>query len=263
MRSHKWYCPDCVVMYQSKQSIKQYTCKCGKAMKPMPPNKQTCFFIAVTPDDKPQIVRKNKNNGDYIQSIKHNYSNYLKCVNKKEYDIVKITGEYYHVITSKHKLWCIQGFNIQTNKKTNVYPLSYALWALCKNKNDFDFKQRPNPRQNPNKYRLRATKKKYKAKYQKLQQIVHSKDGYSWYLTTKHWQKFRKRALEYYGYRCGLCGTDQGLQVHHLHYKTLFRESFKDVKVLCGCCHAEQHGYEGLSELDKENLKHLKNIMTE
>lgn len=72
------------------------------------------------------------------------------------------------------------------------------------------------------------------------------KSWYGRYLISRHWLSFRKRALAYYGNKCGRCKASKKrgiiLQVHHLHYLTVGHESLNDVRVLCRGCHKEEHG---------------------
>ena len=74
------------------------------------------------------------------------------------------------------------------------------------------------------------------------------KERYQRYLNSSHWRKTRLRALEHAGWRCegeiteGMrCTATEYLQVHHLHYQTLGRESLKDLECLCAACHTFEH----------------------
>lgn len=79
------------------------------------------------------------------------------------------------------------------------------------------------------------------------------------YLRSRHWKQFRQEALKAANWECEFPGCDvvdpgkpnverikyyfpkmvQPLDVHHLHYRTLGRESLKDVSVLCRRHHEE------------------------
>lgn len=62
--------------------------------------------------------------------------------------------------------------------------------------------------------------------------------GYSAYISSYHWRKKRKYALEKLGAQCQRCSaTDKPLQLHHKHYETLYYEKLEDVAVLCEGCH--------------------------
>ena len=65
---------------------------------------------------------------------------------------------------------------------------------------------------------------------------------YYTYLNSKEWQDFRDKVFRLKGRVCSKCGTAEGvINVHHLHYQTLGRESMKDVRVLCQKCHKNTH----------------------
>jgi len=66
---------------------------------------------------------------------------------------------------------------------------------------------------------------------------------YEEYLQTEHWLHFKSEALKNAQHRCKLCNTnDDTLHVHHNNYDNRGRETFNDVIVLCGDCHAKFHG---------------------
>lgn len=53
--------------------------------------------------------------------------------------------------------------------------------------------------------------------------------------TGKSGKRFTKRrkALSVHGSKCGFCGSTERLEVHHLHYRTLFRESPRNDLRVC------------------------------
>jgi len=65
---------------------------------------------------------------------------------------------------------------------------------------------------------------------------------YQTYLQTEHWLHFRLEALKGAGHKCRMCNADSALSVHHNNYSNRGRETFNDVIVLCGECHAKFHG---------------------
>ena len=77
---------------------------------------------------------------------------------------------------------------------------------------------------------------------------------YQEYLRTSHWRRRRKTKINNAGGVCQQCGTNKNLQVHHLHYKSLWAEKDKDLEVLCGECHALRH------EIDEQARRHLNAI---
>jgi hypothetical protein len=54
---------------------------------------------------------------------------------------------------------------------------------------------------------------------------------------TKRYKRLRERRLKLAGHRCETCKRGGPLQLHHLHYDTLGRESVDDVRMLCDDCH--------------------------
>ena len=65
-------------------------------------------------------------------------------------------------------------------------------------------------------------------------------DYYSDYLTSDHWKKTRKDALQRAGHKCQKCGTGGTLDVHHLVYRR-YREKPEDLIAVCPKCHDELH----------------------
>lgn len=99
--------------------------------------------------------------------------------------------------------------------------------------------------------KARLSKNKLKGYREKLKKITKTYTGfwidkkaynkYKRYIKSKWWQTKREQALEYYGNRCGNCGSRYSLQVHHKHYKTLYKEQMCDLMILCDPCHKEHH----------------------
>lgn len=67
------------------------------------------------------------------------------------------------------------------------------------------------------------------------------RDSYHKYLNSAGWKQFRQEALCFYNNECGVCGSHQYLDVHHKHYKTIFKEQLSDVMILCRGCHQKEH----------------------
>ena len=67
-------------------------------------------------------------------------------------------------------------------------------------------------------------------------------------LASGRWARVKRDVIARAGGRCERCGRDFGRRwrarptVHHLHYRTLGRESLDDVEALCNLCHAQEHG---------------------
>ncbi len=51
----------------------------------------------------------------------------------------------------------------------------------------------------------------------------------------------RSVILERDNYRCTVCNSDKGLQVHHKTYKNIFNEKQSDLITLCRTCHNTHH----------------------
>lgn len=66
---------------------------------------------------------------------------------------------------------------------------------------------------------------------------------YTKYLQSKHWIRFRTKAILHYGKECIMCGIKEVpyFHVHHLTYERIGKEEFEDVAVLCKSCHSEVH----------------------
>ena len=66
---------------------------------------------------------------------------------------------------------------------------------------------------------------------------------YNGYLHSLHWLEFKRRAIRERGKNgCELCcKKDCPLEVHHLTYDTLGKETLNDVRVLCRSCHHRNH----------------------
>jgi 5-methylcytosine-specific restriction endonuclease McrA len=74
-------------------------------------------------------------------------------------------------------------------------------------------------------------------------------DNYKEYLKSKEWFDIRESLFTLRGKKCEKCGSKQSIQVHHIHYKNIFKEQLEDLMVVCKDCHKKIHG------LDKEENK--------
>ena len=79
-------------------------------------------------------------------------------------------------------------------------------------------------------------------------------ETYQEYLSSRYWQWRRKVKLFKAGYACEKCGSKKRLEVHHKHYRSLGRESNRDLQALCRACHSSFHG--GILEMQR----HLESI---
>lgn len=76
---------------------------------------------------------------------------------------------------------------------------------------------------------------------------------YAQYLRTPHWRKFRGEILIVARFRCADCGG-QAKEVHHLHYRSLWRETWHDVVPICEVCHEKRHGLDAGIGADVEKI---------
>lgn len=68
--------------------------------------------------------------------------------------------------------------------------------------------------------------------------------NYEEYLNSEHWQKKKLETTAHFYGECLLCGSAEGLEVHHTKegYKNLWRERMLiDVILLCETCHQREH----------------------
>ncbi len=91
------------------------------------------------------------------------------------------------------------------------------------------------------------------------------------YYKTIHWVNFRKQLLNADDCECEICGRKRWsfykigakkgqrkrtpelrFNIHHLHYKSLYKEKRSDVLVLCQFCHDLLHQLERASKLNPE-----------
>ena len=64
---------------------------------------------------------------------------------------------------------------------------------------------------------------------------------YKKYLRSPEWKKKKLALFKKRGYKCERCGRTKKLHVHHLHYRTIYKERQKDLKILCAKCHKRAH----------------------
>ena len=69
---------------------------------------------------------------------------------------------------------------------------------------------------------------------------------YERYLKSKQWQKKRYAVIMRDDKCCRWCGISVGFKgnVHHIHYRNIFREELADLILLCPNCHTEAHSLE-------------------
>jgi hypothetical protein len=57
------------------------------------------------------------------------------------------------------------------------------------------------------------------------------------YLKSEQWAKKKKEVLDFWDYRCALCGSNTRIEVHHRTYERLGHERLTDLIPLCNKCH--------------------------
>lgn len=66
-------------------------------------------------------------------------------------------------------------------------------------------------------------------------------NDYKEYLNSPQWAKIRNKVLQRDDFKCSICGSYRGLQVHHLNYNHFKNEEnyLEDLMTLCNKCHEE------------------------
>ena len=66
---------------------------------------------------------------------------------------------------------------------------------------------------------------------------------YTDYLKSPEWKKIRNSVLERDNFRCAVCGSTDGLNIHHITYENIFneQENLSDLVTLCRKCHETIH----------------------
>ena len=67
-----------------------------------------------------------------------------------------------------------------------------------------------------------------------------NKQQYKEYLNSEHWKKFRKETYSKRK-RCQKCSSKKKLNIHHITYVNIWKETQDDVLVLCNECHFRGH----------------------
>lgn len=127
---------------------------------------------------------------------------------------------------------------LQWNGSIKAQKAADAAYAKLKSK------PKPEPK-------LKAKRKHKKNRRQKRRplRLPPVKRGAKWYhrvyLLSKWWRVRREQALNAASWTCSECGKRNGLEVHHLRYGNLYRESDEDLVVLCRDCHQKRHPESG------------------
>ncbi len=79
---------------------------------------------------------------------------------------------------------------------------------------------------------------------------------YTKYLQSKEWLEIRLDILTTRKV-CEKCGSKKKLQVHHKHYKNIFKEEPEDLELLCDKCHVNEHKHKLNPKKQKKQKRSL------
>lgn len=92
------------------------------------------------------------------------------------------------------------------------------------------------------KKKRKESKKKFsKAKKLKNKRLENHKRKYYKYLKSKEWTDIKIDLYQTRGKKCEVCGSINRIEVHHVHYKNVFKEEPEDLILLCKNCHKKEH----------------------
>jgi len=87
---------------------------------------------------------------------------------------------------------------------------------------------------------------------------------YREYLLSESWKQRKVDLANEWGNKCAWCGSTNVLNLHHLNYDSLEKETVKDVILLCKGCHLRAHkgtltiwGFTEEERLAFEKIKHI------
>lgn len=84
-----------------------------------------------------------------------------------------------------------------------------------------------------------------------------TKEEYRKYLLSDEWKE--KRILKFKSkriYRCAICGSKKGLEVHHLIYKHIYDVETSDLRIFCHTCHSLTHELLKKGKIKYKNENH-------
>ncbi len=88
--------------------------------------------------------------------------------------------------------------------------------------------------------RLHPPRKKGKCRQPKVARQKPKFIPYNEYLLSKWWKRKRVQKLKSTEWKCERCG-EKATQVHHKHYRSLWKEKNSDLESICAACHQIQH----------------------
>ena len=79
--------------------------------------------------------------------------------------------------------------------------------------------------------------------------------SYEDYLESEDWKKKRRKKFARKR-RCGICGSTENLNVHHINYGNLYDVEMSDLRVLCERCHKLAHELIKAGKINFKNTNH-------
>ena len=84
-----------------------------------------------------------------------------------------------------------------------------------------------------------------------------TKAEYKLYLKSDHWKNLRaEKHKNPSRRRCGICGSREHIQTHHLRYKNIYDVETSDLRRLCGRCHMAAHELQSTGRLRLTSKSH-------
>ena len=102
-------------------------------------------------------------------------------------------------------------------------------------------------------HKLSTKKHKKKIKKSKIKRKI----NYYTYIESGKWKRKRKKFIKKAKNTCMTCKEkclSQDLRIHHKHYKTLGRESYNDIIVMCWECHNDLHNIPFAIDKEYQNI---------
>lgn len=65
--------------------------------------------------------------------------------------------------------------------------------------------------------------------------------SYEYYLMSEDFDKIRQAVFNRDGHKCVVCGKNENIEPHHLTYRNIYHEEFRDLITLCASCHSIFH----------------------
>ena len=96
-------------------------------------------------------------------------------------------------------------------------------------------------RQKINEVKNRLKKLSRNGKSKKVKPKKKRLTKYQKYLLSDEWAKLKIDLYAHRGRWCQKCGSSTRLQIHHLHYRNIYKEEPEDLLILCRACHRAEH----------------------